>query len=78
MLDDTFVGTTVVRSGYTFTHTLPATPNAYCADALPIASNGVRTFGINNTGLIWQDLTAAQPCEDGVLDTTGGTPLQSN
>ena len=78
MLDATFVGTTFVKSGYTFVHTLPATPTAYCADALPIASLGVRTFGINQSGLIWQDLTAAQPCEDGVLDTTGGSPLQSN
>jgi type IV pilus assembly protein PilA len=78
MLDDTFAGTTFTKSGYTFTHTLPATPTAYCADALPIGINGIRTFGINQSGLIWQNLTAAQPCEDGVLDTTGGTPLQSN
>lgn len=78
MLDATFVGTTFTKSGYTFVHTLPATPTAFCADALPVASLGVRTFGINNSGLIWQDLTAASPCEDGLLDTTGGSPLQSN
>ena len=75
MLDNTFVGTTFTRSGYTFVHTLPATPNAFCADALPVASNGIKTFGINTSGLIWQDLTAAQPCAAGVLDTTGGSPL---
>lgn len=78
MLDQTFTGTTFTKSGYTFTHTLPATPAAFCADALPIGINGIRIFGIDQTGLIWQDLTAAQPCEDGVLDTTGGVPLQSN
>ena len=77
MLDDAFVGTAVTRSGYTFVHTLPATPTAYCADALPVASNGVRTFGIDHSGLIWQDLTDASPCEDGVLDTAGGSPLSS-
>ena len=77
MLDDTFTGTTFTKSGYTFVHTLPATPTAYCADALPVASNGIRTFGIDQSGLIWQDLTDASPCEDGVLDTAGGSPLSS-
>lgn len=77
MLDSTFTGTTFTKSGYTFVHTLPATPTAYCADALPVASLGVRTFGIDQSGLIWQDLTDASPCESGVLDTTGGSPLSS-
>ena len=77
MLDNTFVGTAFTRSGYNFVHTLPATPNAFCADALPVGSNGIRTFGINESGLIWQDLTDASPCEDGVLDTAGGSPLSS-
>lgn len=76
MLDPLFVGTTFTKSGYSFTHTLPATPNAYCADALPNGSNGIKTFGIDNSGLIWQDLTDPTPCAAGVLDTTGGTTLQ--
>jgi prepilin-type N-terminal cleavage/methylation domain-containing protein len=78
MLDDTFVGTTFTKSGYTFVHTLPATPNAYCAHALPVASLGVKTFGMNQSGLIWQDVTDPAPCTGGILDTTGGSPLQSN
>ena len=79
MLDDSFTGTTFTKSGYTFVHTLPATPNAFCAHGVPTSStSGVRRFGITQAGLIWQDLTAAQPCAAGVLDTTGGIPLLSN
>ncbi|MEO5857862.1 MAG: prepilin-type N-terminal cleavage/methylation domain-containing protein [Pyrinomonadaceae bacterium] len=78
MLDATFVGTTFTKSGYTFVHTLPATPTAYCADALPVASSGIRAFGIDNQGAIYQDLTSGSPCAAGILDTTGGSPLQSN
>jgi len=77
MLDDMFVGGGFTKSGYTFTHSVAATPNRFCADATPIATNGIRIFGINESGLIWQGLTAATPCDTGVLDTTGGSPIQN-
>jgi type IV pilus assembly protein PilA len=77
MLDSSFTGAGFTKSGYTFTHSVSTTPDSYCADALPIANNGIRIFGIDNSGLIWQGLTAAQPCDTGVLDTSGGTALQS-
>ena len=75
ILDDTFGGAGFTKGGYTFTHSVSATPGSYCADAIPVATNGVRIFGLDQSGMILQGLTAATPCDTGVLDATGGTAL---
>lgn len=75
MLDATFTGTGFSKSGYDFTHSTSTTPDRFCMDAIPQGSSGIRVLGIDESGLIRVNLTAAQPCEDGVLDVSGGTPL---
>lgn len=77
LLDSTFTGASVSRSGYTFSQSVPVPPTGYCADALPVsAQSGTMRFGIDQTGVLLQGLTAATPCDTGVLDITGGTPIQ--
>ena len=76
MLDSTFVGGSVTRGGYTITHSVTASLDGFCVDAIPLPDQGTRVFGLDQTGRILQDLTDATPCETGVLDTTGGVPLR--
>lgn len=75
MLDETFTGAGFTKSGYAFAHSVTTTPDRYCADAIPQGSSGIRALGIDESGLILVDLTDATPCENGILDTTGGTAL---
>ena len=76
LLDPTFTGASFTKSGYTIAESVVATTfDGYCASAEPSGSNGVRLFGINQNGVIYQGV-AAGACSAGVLDTTGGTPIQ--
>lgn len=77
LLDPTFTGASFVKSGYTISQSVPGSPTAYCADAIPVsAQSGTRRFGIDQNGVLLQGLTAATPCDTGLLDTTGGAPIQ--
>ena len=79
LVDPTFTGASVVKSGYTIAASVAATTAAtYCSSALPVTagSTGTRIFGADQNGVIYQGLTAAAPCAAGVLDTAGGTPIQ--
>lgn len=78
LLDPTFTGASFVKSGYTIAASITGTAAGYCSQATPVTagSTGVRVFGADERGVIYQGLTAAAPCATGVLDTTGGTPIQ--
>jgi len=67
------------KSGYTFALSRPAaTPfSVYCATAVPqtAGSTGDRSFGVSDTGVIYQGVTAAS-CAAGVLTVGAGVPIQ--
>jgi prepilin-type N-terminal cleavage/methylation domain-containing protein len=76
MLDATFVGGSVTRNGYTMSHSTTPSFSGFCIDALPLPTQGVRVFGMDQTGRLLEGLTDASPCENGILDTSGGSPIQ--
>jgi type IV pilus assembly protein PilA len=77
LLDPTFTGASFTKSGYTIAQSLvPVTFAGYCSSALPVGTAGIKVFGADEKGVIYQGLTAAAPCAAGVLDTTGGAPIQ--
>jgi prepilin-type N-terminal cleavage/methylation domain-containing protein len=84
LLDDTFTGASVVKSGYTIAESVTAvTPTAYCASATPTTAGGTgnRVFAINEQGVIYTSTNANPPanvpaCAAGVLATNGALPIQ--
>jgi type IV pilus assembly protein PilA len=77
LVDSSLTGAGFTKSGYAFTHSVSTPSDRYCADALPGVGEGVRVFGTDRNSSILQDLTDPTPCENGVLDTAGGTALRS-
>ena len=76
LLDPTFTGASITKSGYTIAQSVVATTlDGYCASAEPSGSNGVRLFGINQNGVIYQGVGAGS-CAAGVLTVGAGTPIQ--
>lgn len=73
LLDPTFTGATMTKSGYTIAQSIVA--GGYCASAEPIGTSGTRLFGIDERGVIYQAVGAGS-CATGVLTSTGGTPIQ--
>jgi type IV pilus assembly protein PilA len=74
LLDPTFTGATMTKSGYTIAESAAA--GAYCAEAEPVsATSGTRLFGVDDKGVIYQGVGTGK-CATGVLDKTGGAPIQ--
>ena len=71
-LDDSWVGTSTVKGGYTFVYT-PGTSNAsYCVAATPATGAGDFIYTTSSQGYIWQSTTAAT-CAVGDGNISGGT-----
>ena len=78
LVDATLAAASPTKSGYDFTLTIGGTNNSlYCATAAPstAGSTGTNYYGVSVDGVIYKKSTAFV-CADGVLTTTGGTPIQ--
>ena len=64
------------RDGYEFTHSTNGSGRVWCAAAVPEQGKTGRSFGIDESGAVYQDLRAASPCSMGTLDASGGSPLR--
>ena len=64
------------RDGYEFTHSTNGSGRVWCAAAVPEQGKTGRSFGIDESGVVYQDLRSASPCYLGTLDASGGTPLR--
>jgi len=79
LLDPTFTGASLVKSGYTIAESVSAPPTGYCATAVPTTTgSGTRYFGVNQSGVIYQTNVAAEiTCAAGVFGTSGSAaPIQ--
>lgn len=68
--------TSLTKSGYNFASSITSSGGGYCASATPstAGTTGVRVFGVNDTGVLYQ-IPAAGSCATGALSTTGATAL---
>lgn len=79
LLDSLFTGASVNRGGYTISESVDASLIHYCVDAIPIGSSGNRTFGVDETGVIYTSLSDgsnAPSCSSGVLSINGALPIE--
>lgn len=75
LLDPTFTGASLTKSGYTIAQSIVAGGARYCSSANPTSgTNGTRIFGSSDAGVIYQGATVA--CATGVLTVGAGTPIQ--
>jgi len=75
LLDPTFTGASFTKSGYTIAQSITGAGDGYCASAEPTGTNGVRLFGINQNGVIYQGVGAGS-CATGALTIGAGVPIQ--
>jgi prepilin-type N-terminal cleavage/methylation domain-containing protein len=84
LLDDTFTGASITKSGYTIAESVTGgTPAAtgYCASAAPVGTAGVRSFAVNDQGVIHTSTNATPTanvptCTAGVFAANGALPIQ--
>lgn len=77
-LDSLFTGANFDKSGYTISESITVSEKGYCADAVPIGTNGKRTFGVDEAGVIYTSLddgSNAPTCTSGVLTLNGALPI---